>query len=87
LKEMKELRKTGPSGELEAGEISFFELRGRELVLYWRDMKPGAKIDLTIDLIAEIPGEFRGPASRAYLYYTADYKHWIEPLAITITPR
>jgi hypothetical protein len=81
------LRKSGPNGELEAGEISFFELRGRELVLYWRDVKPDAKVNLTIDLIAEIPGEFRGPASRAYLYYNADHKHWIEPLAITITPR
>src|SRR5205823_11171190 len=37
LIEMAKLRKTGPNGELETGEISFFELRGRELVLYWRD--------------------------------------------------
>jgi hypothetical protein len=85
LKEMAKLRKTGPNGELEASEISYFEIRGRELVLYWRDVKPEAKVNLTIDLIAEIPGEFRGPASRAYLYYNADHKHWIEPLAITIS--
>ena len=30
------------------------------------------KIELTIDLICRVPGEYRGPASRAYLYYNAD---------------
>jgi hypothetical protein len=31
-----------------------------------------------------VPGEYRGPASRAYLYYNADQKCWIDPLAIEI---
>ena len=84
LKGMAELKKTGPNGELESGDISFFELRGRELVLYWRDVKPEAKIEINVDLIAEIPGEYRGPASRAYLYYNADHKSWVKPLEIAI---
>jgi hypothetical protein len=84
LKGMAELKKTGPNGELESGEISFFELRGRELVLYWRDVKPEAKVEINVDLIAEIPGEYRGPASRAYLYYNADHKAWVKPLEIAI---
>jgi uncharacterized membrane protein YgcG len=83
LKELATLRK-GDGDAVLPGEISFFEIRGRELVLYWRDMKPGAKIDLAIDLVADIPGEYRGPASRAYLYYTSDDKHWVEPLKIVI---
>ena len=66
--------------------ISYFELRGRELVLYWRNMAPNQKIDLSVDLVCDVPGEYRGPASRAYLYYSADHKHWIEPLTIKITP-
>ena len=31
-------------------------------------------------------GEYRGPASRAYLYYTSDHKHWVEPLAVKVRP-
>ena len=34
--------------------------------------------------IAEVPGEYRGPASRAYLYYGAEHKHWAEPLAVAV---
>ena len=52
-----------------------------------RDPRPGAgavlarpgpeqKIEVALDLIARVPGEYRGPASRAYLYYNADHKHW-----------
>jgi hypothetical protein len=67
--------------------ISAFELRGRELVLYWRDLAPKQKIDVPLDLICRIPGEYSGPASRAYLYYNSDLKHWIEPLKIHITAK
>lgn len=83
LKDYARLKNNGT----EAGEISFFEVQGtRELVIYWRDMAPNKKVDLHLDLICKVPGEFRGPASRAYLYYNADTKHWIEPVAMTITP-
>ncbi len=67
-------------------KISFFEIRGRELILYWRALKAKENIHLDLDLIAEIPGEFRGPASRAYLYYTSESKHWVAPLQVKITP-
>jgi hypothetical protein len=69
------------------GRISAWEIRGRELVLYWRDLAPEAKVDVPLELICRVPGEFRGPASRAYLYYNSDTKHWVEPLAIQIEPR
>ena len=64
--------------------ISYWETRGRELVIYWRGMTPKQSITFGLDLIAEIPGEYRGPASRAYLYYNADHKHWIAPVDVTI---
>lgn len=70
----------------EKGVISFFETRGRELVLYWRELAPEQRIELTVDLVCDVPGEYRGPASRGYLYYNADHKHWIEPLSIKIAP-
>ncbi len=70
--------------ETEPGVISAWETRGRELVLYWRDLAPEKKIEVNLDLICRVPGEYRGPASRAYLYYNADTKHWIDPLKIEI---
>jgi hypothetical protein len=70
----------------EKGVISYFETRGRELVLYWRELAPEQKIALTVDLVCDVPGKYRGPASRAYLYYDADHKHWVEPLSIRIAP-
>jgi hypothetical protein len=76
LKELTDLR--------EKGVISYFETRDRELILYWRDLAPRKKIDLTVSLVCDVPGTYRGPASRAYLYYDADHKHWVEPLAIKI---
>ncbi|MCE9530738.1 MAG: alpha-2-macroglobulin [Planctomycetes bacterium] len=78
LKELTKLR--------EDGVISYYEIRGRELVLYWRSLKPSQKIDLSFGLIAEVPGDYTGPASRGYLYYNADHKNWIEPLKVTIAP-
>ena len=65
----------------EKGQIAYFETRGRELVLYWRELAPEQKIALTVDLVCDVPGVYRGPASRGYLYYDADHKHWVEPLA------
>jgi hypothetical protein len=70
----------------EKGTIAYFETRGRELVLYWRSLAPKQKIELTVDLVCDVPGVYRGPASRGYLYYDADQKHWVEPLAVTIRP-
>jgi hypothetical protein len=67
--------------------VSAFEIRGRELVLYWRDLAKGQKVEVPVDLICRVPGEYSGPASRAYLYYNADHKHWVEPLKVTITAK
>jgi hypothetical protein len=77
--DMKELTKLR-----EDGKISFFEVRGRELVLYWRSLKPNEAIDLSVSVVCDVPGEYTGPASRAYLYYNADHKHWVKPLSLTI---
>ncbi len=64
--------------------LSYWETRGRELVLYWRAMKPEQKIQITLDVIADTPGEYYGPASRAYVYYNADHKHWVSPIDVKI---
>ena len=67
-----------------AKTIDYYELRPREVILYWRALAPRRAIPLNLDLIAEIPGQFTGPASRAYLYYTPERKHWVEPLKVEI---
>jgi hypothetical protein len=78
LKQLTDLR--------EKGVLAYFETRDRELILYWRELAPEQKIALSVDLVCDVPGTYRGPASRGYLYYDADHKHWVEPLAITIAP-
>ncbi|HET6572997.1 MAG TPA: alpha-2-macroglobulin family protein [Fimbriiglobus sp.] len=64
--------------------VSYWETRGRELILYWRGLAPQQQVSLGVDLIAAVPGEYRGPASRAYLYYDADHKHWVEPVSVKV---
>ena len=70
-----------------AGAFASWELRGRELVLYWRTLAPRAEQKLTLDLITRVPGETTGPASRAWLYYTSSQKRWAAPLALTVRGR
>ncbi len=70
-----------------AGTIASFEVIGRDVVLYWREMKPEASVELQIRCTAAVPGTYTGPASRAYLYYTDEFKDWTEGLKVTITPR
>lgn len=69
-----------------AGLISFYEITGRELILYWRDFDSDQTVLLSIDTTAEIPGSFTGPASRTYLYYDPDNKYWVNPLSVDIAP-
>ena len=56
------------------------------MVLYWRELQAGQKVEVPLSLVAAIPGTYTGPASRAYLYYTDEHKDWAEPLKVTITP-
>ena len=70
---------------VKSGSIDFYEVRGREVVLYWRCMKPEQASKLVLSCIAAVPGTYRGPASRAYLYYTDDEKQWNEGLQATVT--
>jgi hypothetical protein len=76
---------TGRLDELmEAGKFDYYELRGREVVFYWRTIEPKATKSIDFTVTATIPGKYTGPASRAYLYYTAEQKQWTKPLQVTI---
>ncbi len=85
-KELKELATRLDKGT-KPGKIGAWEVSptGRELILYWRSLAPNQKpIEIDLTLICKYPGKFRGPASRAYLYYTSEQKYWVDPLKIEI---
>ncbi len=68
------------------GRLDCYEIRGRDLVLYWRGMAPSSTRELPLSLRAVVPGSYAGPASRAYLYYNDDGKHWVTPLRVIVRP-
>jgi uncharacterized protein YfaS (alpha-2-macroglobulin family) len=72
---------------VKAGKIDAYEVNGREVVLYWRYLKAKDKFDIPLSLVAAIPGTYTGPASRAYLYYTDEFKNWAPGLKVNITHR
>src|SRR2546430_5521812 len=72
---------------VKSGKIDAYEVIGREVILYWRYLKAKDKFDLPLSLVAAVPGSYTGPASRAYLYYTDEYKNWAPGLKVSITPR
>lgn len=70
-----------------ADRISSYEVIGREVILYWRALQANETRDVPINLIASVPGSFTGPASRTYLYYTDEYKHWVAGQTVEVTAK
>ena len=65
-------------------KIAAYEVKGREVILYWRVLKAEERVELPLSLIAAVPGKYTAPASRAYLYYTDEYKAWVPPVTVTV---
>ena len=76
--QLKELR--------EKGAIAFYETQARQVILYLREMKPSEVVRLPLDLLATVPGDYRAPASSAYLYYTDEHKTWVDGTRVRIEP-
>ena len=72
---------------VKAGKIAAYEVLGREVVLYWRELKAEQEVQVPISLVAAIPGTYTGPASRAYLYYTDEHKNWANPVTVKIAAK
>ncbi len=64
--------------------VDYYEVRGNNVIVYYRQMKPGEKREINLDLKAEFPGTYTGAASSTYLYYTNEYKNWVKGNSITI---
>jgi hypothetical protein len=72
---------------VEAEKIAAYEVKGREVILYWRSLKAEERVELPLSLIAAVPGVYTAPASRAYLYYTDEHKTWTDGMKVEITPK
>ncbi|HEY1067207.1 MAG TPA: MG2 domain-containing protein [Pirellulales bacterium] len=72
---------------VKAGKIAAYEVRGRDVIFYWRAFEPEAATEVAISVIAALPGDYTGPASRAYLYYADQDKDWVPGLTCKIAPR
>lgn len=68
----------------ERGVIAFAETKPREVIVYFRDLKPSETKTVPLDLVAMVPGEYTAPASSAYLYYTDEHKTWQPGVAVKI---
>eukprot|EP01029_Cantina_marsupialis_P012731 TRINITY_DN2811_c0_g1_i3.p1 TRINITY_DN2811_c0_g1~~TRINITY_DN2811_c0_g1_i3.p1 ORF type:complete len:111 (+),score=37.53 TRINITY_DN2811_c0_g1_i3:54-386(+) len=79
-----ELRHNRLKELIDGNEISYYEVRGRELMLYWEEMGVDTTNTVVIDLIAKIPGNYLAPASRAYAYYESENKHWLQEMEVKI---
>jgi len=64
--------------------VDFYEVTPSTVIFYFRQMKPEEIRTINLDCKAEVPGFFTAPSSRAYLYYTNEYKIWsrINPVRI-----
>jgi hypothetical protein len=72
---------------VKAGTVHAYEVLGRDVVLYWRGLEAEQRVDLSLSLVAAIPGNYTGPASRAYLYYTDEHKTWNDGLQVEVIPK
>jgi alpha-2-macroglobulin-like protein len=64
--------------------FDFYEIWGSYLVIYYRAMVANETKTIHLDLKAEVPGIYEAPASSAFLYYTNEYKHWVNGQRVTI---
>jgi hypothetical protein len=72
---------------VKAKSIDAYEVRGRDVVLYWRGMTAKQQRRVPISLVASVPGTYVGPASRAYLYYGDEHKVWVAGLAAEVAEK
>lgn len=67
-----------------SGQFDHWELQGRDLVLYWRQLPARSDRTFVLDLVARVPGTSSGAASRAWPYYAPTRHRWAAPLQLEI---
>ncbi len=71
---------------VKTGVIDFYETAPRDVYLYFRGLPKGVERTIHLDLVAEVPGTYEGPASAAFLYYADEDQSWAPPLKVEIVP-
>jgi alpha-2-macroglobulin-like protein len=72
---------------VKSGKIAFYEIKGRDVVIYLRGMRKKEVLKFKFDVLARIPGNFKSSASRAYLYYVDEDVKWIDGTQCKIIPK
>lgn len=83
----KEVRHDQLKELVKKAKIDAYEVRGREVVIYWRGIAANSSAEVPVSLIAAVPGTYTAPANRAYLYYTDEHKCWTDGAKVEITPK
>lgn len=64
--------------------VDYYEIFESELVFYFREMDALETRKINLDLKAQLPGNYQGIASSAYLYYNNEHKNWNNGLQVEI---
>ena len=64
--------------------ISFFEVQGVYLALYWQNMLKNQEVEIPLGFVGKFPGEFTGPACRVYEYYNPENEVWMKGLTAIV---
>ena len=70
-----------------AGKIAGYETRLRQVVLSWEAVAAGEELEVVLDVNADLPGQFTGPPSFAYLAQGSEARVWVEPLSVEIVAK
>lgn len=65
-------------------QISFFEIRGLDIVLYWKGLGANESRSIRLHVKGDIPGEYSGSASWLYEYYYDESKYWVEGMKLSV---
>jgi len=64
--------------------FDYYEIKGNYIYFYYTGMNPSEEKNISLDLKAEIKGEYHGSANCAYLYYTSEFKNWNPGLKVVV---
>jgi uncharacterized protein YfaS (alpha-2-macroglobulin family) len=70
---------------VEAKTIDKYSMTGRQITLYFGEMKPGAEVTFEYRLRAKFPLEAKAPRSTAYEYYAPDRSDTAAPQSLEVS--
>jgi len=71
---------------VEKNVVDYYEIFNNELVFYFRKLNGKEIRKINVDFKAIVPGNYRGVASSAYLYYENEHRNWNKGLEIEVLP-